>query len=60
MARATILDLTYESTKKHIKAIYDQCATTSETNVDNISDIEIETENSHHEQGCQGGKYNHY
>ena len=34
LAHATIPDLTYESMKKQIKAIYDHCATTCENKVD--------------------------
>ena len=60
LAGAIISDLTYESIKKQIKAIYDHCTTTSETKVDDISDIKIETENAYYGQGIPGGRYNRY
>ena len=60
LARATLPGLTYESMKKQVKAIYDHCAATSETKVDDISDIKIETENVYFGQGYPGGRYNCY
>ena len=45
LARATVLDLTYESMKKQIKAIYDQCSASENKKVESSGDeIQVESE----------------
>ena len=56
LAHATIPDLTCETMKKQIKAIYNHCATTSETKVDDISIIKIEIKDPFCGQGYPGGE----
>ena len=64
LARATIPDLTYQSMKKQIKAIYDHCASTEKIDCANNEEIKVENPDdtvlyggTNWRQGSSRGRY---